>query len=56
MKTFSVQITLTDGTVHTREVTASSALDLFDQMQAIAKEYTGYVRSEGQLIHTRRLA
>lgn len=50
MKTFSVQITLSDGTVHVRDVTASSALDLFDQMQAIAKEYPNYVRSEGSLI------
>lgn len=56
MKTFSVRITLADGTVCVREVTASSALDLFDKMQAITKEYPNYVRSEGQLISARRLA
>lgn len=50
MKTFLVQITLADGTVHTREVTASSAADLFDKMQAIAKDYPTYVRSEGRLV------
>lgn len=50
MKTFSVRITLSDGTVHTLEVTASSAVDLFDQMQAIAEQYPNYVRSEGSLV------
>lgn len=50
MKTFSVRITLADGTVHLRQVTATSALDLFDQMQQIAREYPTYVRSEGSLV------
>lgn len=50
MKTFSVRVTLADGTVLVRLVSATSALDLFDQMQAIAKQYPNYVRSEGSLI------
>ena len=50
MKTFSVLITLADGTTHTRIVTASSALDLYDQMQAISKQYPNYVRSEGSMV------
>jgi len=50
MKTFSVRITLADGTVLTRIVTATSALDLFDQMQAISKQYPNYVRSEGSIV------
>lgn len=41
--------------VHVREVTASSALDLFDQMQSLTKEYPNYVRSEGSLIRQERL-
>ena len=49
-KTFAVRITLADGTVKRRKVTATSALDLFDKMQAIAKKYHNYVRSEGDLI------
>jgi len=56
MKTFSVKITLLDGTVLVREVSASSALDLFDKMQNLSKEYPTYVRSEGQLISARRLS
>ncbi|MDP3652434.1 MAG: hypothetical protein Q8R67_12200 [Rhodoferax sp.] len=55
LKTFSVRITLSDGMVHVREVTASSALDLFDQMQSLTKEYPNYVRSEGSLIRQERL-
>jgi hypothetical protein len=50
MKTFSVRITLSDGTVLLRLVSASSAEDLFDQMQTLAKQYPDYVRSEGSLI------
>jgi hypothetical protein len=50
MKTFDVTITLADGTTVHREVTATSAVDLFDQMRAIAKQYPTYVRSEGSLI------
>lgn len=50
MKTFSVRITLADGTVHTRQVTASSVSDLYNQMQAIAKQYPNYVRSEGSMV------
>jgi len=50
MKTFSVRITLADGTVLLRLVSASSAEDLFSQMQTIAKQYPTYVRSEGSLI------
>lgn len=55
VKTFAVRITLTDGAVHVKEVTASSALDLFDQMQSLSKEYPNYVKSEGQLIRQERL-
>lgn len=50
MKTFSVRITLSDGTVHTRLVTACSVSDLYNQMQTIAKQYPTYVRSEGSLV------
>jgi hypothetical protein len=50
IKTFSVRITLADGTVHIRLVTASGAVDLFDQMQTIAKQYPSYVKSEGSLV------
>lgn len=50
MKTFSVRITLADGTVLVRLVSASSALELYDQMQAIAKQYPNYVRSEGSMV------
>ena len=50
MKTFSVRITLADGTVLVRLVSGSSALDLFDKMQALVKEYPTYVRSEGSLV------
>jgi hypothetical protein len=50
MKTFSVRITLADGTVLVRLVSASDMLHLYDQMQAIAKQYPDYVRSEGSLI------
>lgn len=49
-KTFSVQITLDDGVVHTRQVSATGPLELFDRMQAIAKEFPNYVRSEGRLV------
>ena len=50
MKTFSVRITLADGMVHVRSVSASSALELFDKIQEIAKEFPNYVRSEGRLV------
>lgn len=50
MKTFSVRITLADGMVHFREVSASGPLELFDKMQEIAKEFPNYVRSEGSLV------
>jgi hypothetical protein len=50
LKTFSVRITLADGTVLVRLVSATSALDLYDRMQAIAKQYPTYVRSEGSLV------
>lgn len=55
VKTFSVRITLSDGAVHVREVTACSALDLFDKMQSLSKEYPNYVKSEGSLIRQERL-
>lgn len=50
MKTFSVRIFLSDGTVLTTEVAACSALDLSEKMNALAKKYPNYVRSEGSLV------
>lgn len=49
-KTFEVRITLADGAVHIRKVTARSAVQLFDRIQALAKKYPTYVRSEGTLL------
>ena len=48
-KTFSVRITLANGVVHVRQVSARSALELFDKVKAISKEYPTYIRSEGRL-------
>lgn len=49
-KTFQVRITLADGVVHIRKVSASSAVELFDRVKALTKEFPTYVRSEGYLI------
>jgi hypothetical protein len=49
-KTFQVRITLADGAVHIRKVSARSAVELFDRVQALAKQFPTYVRSEGTLL------
>jgi hypothetical protein len=49
-KTFRVRITLADGVVHIRTVSARSAVELFDHIKLITKEFPTYVRSEGFLV------
>lgn len=49
-KTFRVRITLADGVVHIRHVSACSAVELFDRVKALSKEFPTYVRSEGFLV------
>ncbi len=49
-KTFQVRITLADGAVHLRKVSARSAVELFDRIKALTKEFPTYVRSEGFLL------
>lgn len=49
-KTFQVRVTLANGAVHIRKVTARSAVELFDHIQALTKEFPTYVRSEGTLL------
>ena len=49
-KTFEVRITLADGAVHIRKVSASSAVELLGCIQALAKQFPTYIRSEGTLL------
>jgi hypothetical protein len=49
-KTFQVRITLADGTVHLRKVSAHSEVELFDCVKALSKEFPTYVRCEGTLV------
>lgn len=49
-KTFEVRITLANGVVHIRKVSARSAVELFDRVKALSKEFPTYVRSEGSLV------
>lgn len=49
-RTFQVRITLADGAVHIRRVSASSAVELLGCVREIAKQYPAYVRAEGTLL------
>lgn len=49
-KTFQVRVTLADGAVHIRRVSARSAVELLGRVRAIAKQYPAYVRAEGTLL------
>lgn len=49
-KTFRVRITLANGMVHIRTVSAHSAVELFDAVKALSKEFPTYVKSEGYLV------
>jgi len=52
MKTFSVRITLGDGTVLQRNLCANSALGLYDQMRTLTRLYPTYVSCEGAMYLT----
>jgi len=49
-KTFQVRITLADGAVHIRKVSANSPVELFDHIKALTKQFPTYIRSEGTLL------
>lgn len=49
-KTFEVRITLADGAVHIRKVSAESAGELFSRIKALAKKFPTYVKCEGVLL------
>lgn len=45
-KTFRIRITLADGAVHVRSVSASSTVQLFDRLKALTSQFPTYVKSE----------
>lgn len=49
-KTFQVRITLADGAVHIRKVSARSPVELLGRIQALSKKFANYVRAEGNLL------